>query len=1412
MTPSSSSDSILTLEASSPLNGVAGQPAKRSETPPDTITEALASQRWEIARRLCLQWLQKKALSQAGRNALLFQLHHAYRMLGDFPSSRSVLDQIKPCGKAESCELLLCAAEDLEWFSKESFYRTSSEAKAGLTLDQYAEALWDESRRKLQAAAGLCESANHRKRSARLQQRLDPLSAPSAPIAVSPVPELPPLPPGSVAGTLRFEDGTAVAGVRICLGLQADVTTLDPVRDLCSEMDWKPTIPSLRALWTETDARGDFRFHEVPPGRHEFLAVMLDPARYEISTRFIAHAISVSSEEETCLNLPIADWKSAPVEELSNPWPETLERQGQLFRLVHREILNNPFDYDFPRQPVSCALAEEKGGLDESLLLIDSTHPEIPLSFQRSGKKIVFLVELPARSHRSIALYRAETAQAAPIFPDSPLFAFEAEGTILRIETGRASFLIPYGGEKAAPPLLSVRGEDGLWRGKGRWKLPPGLSIVRRHAEIVEKGPVFLSVRIDYLFSNGASYAWIVTAYQGEPLLLVDEISDEIADAAFEFSLQECSGGRGYLHWKKEGIDRHWSDLRSEARELARLQESVAWWIPPQGFAYAMTPASEKARDYIAVFTRQRGEWIDRKFSRLAQGPGDDHRELDWPFPEMVGSTLSMITAQTDAAGDAFFQFGCFDGERRWGLILSTLDRNDGHWKELSSAQHKFSSPRLQDFKSWNLDEADRIERPFVVAHRADLPALRKKKDSPSFAPIWERIQKWDSGAGMRFAIEGDPLIAWRKKLEILHLSRLRAKMALLGRDFGDTYSPVGGRAITRWAEDYDLIAASGVFTPEEERTVRRSLMLLSHMFMEPDLMNWKYNSRNANFEADRVDIIGTVGVCFHGNPDAALFVEHTIALMEKSLEVYCTPGSGKWYENPACYYLHAAKCRMNVAFHLARHGLFDVTRMPRLKDFLRWAILLLTPPCPHSYEQMRDGLSEEAYFNSERVRRVPPIGDHAHLGPWVPDHYAMAASLYRKDDPAFSDLLLAAFHAGGGDGGHHGNPSALLAALSLDDLRPVGLPPLSSRRLEGFGAVFRDHFSEENEFYLLFKQGPGGYRYHRTEGGLILFVDGRPLLYDGGEAGETWRHSTLSFHDARMPLAAGHVERFHDLPGLSFVQGVHPKAIAPGEPVFLSDNCHHDLVRTAHERFAEPNPADVRSILVARDEYIVIHDDLRIDSAVPCRFHLQVVADAHSGDAAGGVIFRGRFGLDLQVFFPGQAFAEEEIGQLPILESYRRPEQSFAMSHLMVRAAAPERYLAVLRPLHRGKPPLQARVLRGQSGCWAGTTIQGSGIDDHLFLGRETMIFSESGLTFTGRYGAVIRRPESQQLFLLAGTLLESDGILIVSDGPTVAIRLDSQRAEITAEGRGRIEIMGFASPIIWELAGERKTTSLKR
>ena len=138
------------------------------------------------------------------------------------------------------------------------------------------------------------------------------------------------------------------------------------------------------------------------------------------------------------------------------------------------------------------------------------------------------------------------------------------------------------------PPLLAVRGEDGVWRGQGRFRFPDGISVLSQKVQVLEQGPLISTVRIEYTLSNQTTYTVTFTAHQGEAYLLAREVSPPLDGAAFEFSPAENSpAGEASSTGPPEAGGQHWYTLNREERELARLQESVAWWVPPQGFGYA---------------------------------------------------------------------------------------------------------------------------------------------------------------------------------------------------------------------------------------------------------------------------------------------------------------------------------------------------------------------------------------------------------------------------------------------------------------------------------------------------------------------------------------------------------------------------------------------------------------------------------------------------------------------------------------------------------------------------------------------------------------------------------------------------------------------------------------------------------
>ncbi|HCE43686.1 MAG TPA: hypothetical protein DET40_09065 [Lentisphaeria bacterium] len=1365
----------------------------------DIISRLLEERKYETARRTGLEFLRHSE-NDGIRNQVCLLLNEAHRRLGDLRGARNAVESLNPADPREEVLKKVLMAENSAFYSSEGFYRDSDESKQGYCIDEFVEKYRRLSEKHYADACGAALSQDDFDligKSARsfkvdIRKIFPSFPAPAQCHSKTVSAETPPS-TCSLRGSIVDALGSPVSGIELVLSRNNTYCVEDyrriAVNPSCGPQNMLFTgTPEI--FTTGTDSNGSFEFKDVPQGAYDYLAAKTfwQDGRYPVI--FLRQNFTLTGEN-SFPGLCLSHWESAPAATGTEKFPAVRTFEGAFIRRICDKEIKNPFHYRFPRQLIGFPVGNHEPG---AVAVFTGRSSSKPVPVQVSEGKAWIFAELPEEDKLDVCIYGAEKNLCLK-YESGLVMEIGSDGTAV-VSTGTSSFRIPWGQQrKPVSPIISVKGADGKWRGAGRFNMPEALIFFCQSTDIIEQGPLFFKLKISYEFDAGRRIEYTITFHEGEAYALIHEKSFKMEGASFEFSLREFSGGRGFLHWGTEQDSQHWTTLEPSNRELARLQESIAWWIPKHGFGYAVTMEGLESKDYIGVFSIRRGDWKDLDFEKICNGPGDDNRELDWPFPEMIGSTLSMITAHTSKDGDFFFDFNFFNGERQWGILASSFDRNDGPYKELSLVQHKNSSPRLDDFKDWRLDMKDHEERPSVLANADEIHRVMEKIKTPGMSRSWKSmLENLNVGpaSALKAVIENDTTVIWQLKQLILHNARLRSKLTLQGRDYGDVYSPVGGRQITPLAEQYDLIAPTGVFTEDEERLARSFLMLMGHMYMECDFMNWKYNSRNANFEADRVDIVGTVGICFRGNPDADKFVAHSTELMKKSLEVYCTPGSGKWYENPACYYMHASGCRLNLAYHLFRHGISDSSNIERLKDFLRWGILLLTPKCPGDYDTMCRPLSDSQYRSETKVRLIPPVGDHAQLGQRVPEYYLLMSRLYEKKDAEFANLLKWAYFEGGCDGLKKSQYPALLCSFEPEELGKTPDPvQLSSRRLEGFGSIFRHSFGKDDEFYLLFKMGPGGYRYHRTEGSIILFADGKPIIYDGGEAGETWRHSTLSFYDTHMPLAAGHIERFASFSNLDFAQGVNPVAVKPGEPVFLSDNCHHELVEVAKARFKEKNPVNARSMTYVKDEYVVMHDNLRLqDKSIPVFWHLQAVADSHTGILSRGYIFKGRFGTDFQVLLPELDLSTDEISQQPVVEHDGRPaEKCFSMRHLQIRVENPETIGAVIRPLSKNRKPVKAANIEN-NGEKIGMHVSGDGISDTLFLARSEIDYTDGRISFRGRYGMVLERKDCLSLIIIDGESIRCNGVSIESHGQHTCVHIRPDGISVEAADPGKVKV----------------------
>ena len=1356
---------------------------------------ALADECYETSRRIANALLEKQ-LPVDESNAVKIVLHDALSHLGDLPAAMATL-----VDAGDGIEALLRRYDDLSRASGYNFYRFSPEKDNGLTYEDFKENL--EKRRiesindilntnlnKITAAKAI-ELFRNGSRDA--ERRIDAdIEAYEELSKRWPKPEVvPPTPvPVKLAGRIHVPN-QAGKDITVTLGIEAAVPGIHPSKVIANGCGIQsPRIGEITTLSAPLNADGTFAITGEAVAGIGFIAITI-PGIEGVPTRFLVRDLCVDGSPLADVDLKFTEWHSAPAKKITDTLPSALECNGRKWYKQATEILTNPFWHDFPRQDLRIDWPTPPAGADT--LVWSDEKGELPHQRDAQGR-VLFFTDLPQRATRQFGWYFTEeklTTQAAP----ASMLTIEADGITAVIDTGRSKFCIPWAGATdSAAPIMAVMGPDKVWRGEGRWQIP-GNPAITHTSTIQHDGPIELIVEISYLFPTLERCSFTLTAHAGEEYLLISERGEAIPGAIMIMGMEDFRGGRGYLHWTAEGETPHWHTLVDTDKELARLQESVPWWIPPAGFGWSASFDGLKSHDQVSVFTRNRGQWIDHAFAAIAAGPPPGGHELDWPYPEMVGSTISMITVNSTADGKLEISFPRFAGERHWGLLASDFARGDGPRKEIYHVRHKTSFPRLDDLRQWQLDEEDRSYRPCLLAKRDKLPAIRENIKHPAMKKLWKKVSnsgykvrtgKVAHGADtLNFLVTGDPATGWLIARQLGTQMPEQVRSLLLSRENNDVWSPVGGRCWAPQAEAYDAIVSSGVFTDEQEGEMRACLLMAGEMFLSPDMMNWRYGGRNANFEADRIDAVGTIGLCFPDNPTAKVMVTHSVNRLGAALGAYCTPGSGKWYENPACYYLQSLRCRMLLACHLAERGLLDLASVPRLTDFVGWLLNVLTPKMPESYDIMRDGCSYDEYSKLSKVRRLVPVGDHAHLGPWIPEISAIVGRWLRKAEPELANALLWAWQEGGQDGAYHGSIPSLLAQLTPDDIAPATTPMLPSRRLEGFGGVFRGNQGQPNEFMLMAKLGPGGYRYHRSEGSFILVADGKPLVYDGGEAGDTWRHSTISYHASRMPPAPGRIERFATLPTVDYQQGAFPIVLKPSDPIFLNDLCNHELVEEAFRRARIQRPAAARAWLWVKDEYVVMWDRLDIEADIQHQWHLQVMAHDESGDPANGLLFRGRFGTDLQLLLPAGGDRPWRVENVTMLEYHLKAKDTVAQRHLSIDGLGATDWLAVMRPLPPGAQPLAATPIIAL-GRTVGAHITGADIDDRVVMGRVPVAVNDEAWSFAGCAGAVIRRNGNIQLVLLGPGRIQVGDAILESDGPAAELQIDTGKPTLHVDGEG--------------------------
>lgn len=888
----------------------------------------------------------------------------------------------------------------------------------------------------------------------------------------------------------------------------------------------------------------------------------------------------------------------------------------------------------------------------------------------------------------------------------------------------------------APAPVMGVRGVDGIWRGEGR--ILDSLDDLHRQgrlrenaqlldefairkvsppenarepwtgryrglrARVVESGPLFIDYEMIYEFDDG-TYEVRARLLDSSPYIRITEISNLPPGGAFVFSLY-----RGFE--PNVGISNYWGQINcyilGREDHLVYDQSLHLGTIPSHNLEnfreiwYGAYRASDESRDMIGVFRINGAGW----------------------------STGARIGIYEDPQPDLALRYDLGDCRREWCLFA--LDKTDR--ADISSIRENMESwPYVYDHKTAGArnmrgSEVAEYEGKWVFENRPHylIHLLRTHIDESPLDVVRKQHLDWDTRRSSRPILWDEktlranaahaPFDRLFEQLEASALcdklgtnltwsdffalsNRLLLAFAWRDREFAlpvkdyvldytrrlvQDFLTVGGNSATgmgaynignqlKWlCWMYDLAASLDIFTDTENRQLRARMAYVAYKLADANYFPFDRPEGVTNWNASRFKAVAVFGLCFPNHPESKEFVKHGIDHFLRELDEGVFD-SGAYIESTG---YQQSVMDPEFAYLLRDHTDFDPFVHPRYKAMFRHFIDVQTPRCPVFGRRTHPAIGD--------VTWDPPrpfdILEHAAAGfaPYSPRLAAeMVWTARNGRRPGVQDIPV---------------NGAFERVLRLRGGIAESQPVLSSRDIEGFGAVLRADAHTPDETYLAFKCGAGWGHYHMDENSFTLFALGQPLALDSGKSlygtdehkrmVSVWAHNTLCIGGRNQTGRRGRVTAFRSEPGFDYVVGDASEAAAA-------------LFR--------------RHILFVKNSYIVLFDE--IEQNQDAEFLLHVLASdvvLRSGTAC----FKGAHGVDLDAHFLHPAEVTLTTGEAPV--------QGYGVQK-RVSAAGRGPMVTVLIP-YRGESPLDVEWRESES-C---LRVCGDGLEDAFDVGSGTLRF----------------------------------------------------------------------------------------
>ncbi|MHB0959338.1 MAG: hypothetical protein ACYC0X_23290 [Pirellulaceae bacterium] len=675
-------------------------------------------------------------------------------------------------------------------------------------------------------------------------------------------------------------------------------------------------------------------------------------------------------------------------------------------------------------------------------------------------------------------------------------------------------------------PIAGVRLKSGRWAAGSRVTCDE--PITAYSVTITARGPVVAEALCSVTFGDNDTWQMRARVINGEPVVLIDEVSAVDATAELRLVLSDHfsadslffrSGDAPYgknLTWKiADGLVFDWEPW-------LRWHASVR-----RGSTFSVY--SDQSPDLLTVAAGMAGVWVDPTLPREKQ----------------AGSIVKVLKDADGVHADMPLKHG----RRMW--MVGAFDK-DSSLAIMKDPQTEVASPipykylvkyghfPLDLIKDYVLRWPSKLEHPRLLMTRQDVARFKAGvKDVASYQALAKQFVDYVPGNRGRelnpynmddaipayLATDDTALGALmsRRAIEMLQ----HAVAYLIDQDDGLPFgaAPHHQQEIGSAIGLADLIYDSPQTAPEQRERIRALAAFLGYTTSRPEYWSESRGyAANPNMTTSVYGYQASLAAFIADHPCAKAWAEEGLTALKEQLDTW-SDDNGGWLEAP--HYAMVSYDQILGLLVMAHNAGFNdwLYTDPKIKTVLRWFAQIDTPP------DSRIG----------GFRHRPPLGNTYLNEPC--GEYGLLAYLFRDQDPQFSAEMQWQYkqnnlYGSPGIGGFFPAFAGYRKILT-DPALPDQAPAYGSVLFPKTGVVLRDSYPSARESYLHLIQGDHHAHYDDDSGSIVLYGKGRILADEFGYYGCTPQEDHNMLESPMAGSGIMHVRDFVTSPRFDYVAGV---------------------------------------------------------------------------------------------------------------------------------------------------------------------------------------------------------------------------------------------------------------------------------